>query len=74
MSRAVNLTMALDAVVKHCHDKSIDISVIEALPGGGVRLVCSSSYGAEQVRRKLRNHLIAGDPRREKFRPRTPLW
>jgi hypothetical protein len=74
MSRAVNLTMALDAVVKHCHDKSIDISVVEPLPDGGVRLVCSSSYGAELIRRTLRSHLIAGDPRRERFRPRSPLW
>lgn len=74
MSRAVNLKMALDAVIKHCHDQKIAISVVEALPDGGVRLVCSSSHGAEQVRSKLHGRLIAGNPRRERFRPRSPLW
>lgn len=74
MSRAVNLAMAEDAIVKHCNDKGIDISVLEALPGGGVRLVCSSGEGAEQVRTKLKRHVMAGDPRRAAYRPRTPLW
>jgi hypothetical protein len=74
MNRAVNLAMAVDAVVKHCKDKNINISAIESLPDGGVRLVCSSTYGAEQVRKKLRSHVMAGDPRRQEFRPRTPLW
>lgn len=74
MSRTVNLAMAEAAVAKHCHDKGISISVIETLPEGGVRLVCSSGEGAEKVRTKLRRHIIAGDPRRAAFRPRTPLW
>lgn len=74
MTRTVNLAMAEADIVKHCHDKGIGISVIEVLPQGGVRLVCSSVDGAEQVRTKLRRLVIAGEPRRGRFRPRTPLW
>jgi hypothetical protein len=74
MSRAINLAMAVDAVVKHCGDKSINISALETLPEGGVRLVCSSVYGAEQIRATLGRHIMGGQPRRVKFRPRSPLW
>ena len=74
MSRAVNLAMREEAIAKHCRDEDIGISVLEALPGGGVRLVCDSVYGAEQIRLKLKRHMIDGDPRRAQLRPRTPLW
>lgn len=74
MTRAFNLAMTEDEVVKHCQDKKIAISAIEALPGGGVRLVCSSTDGAQKIRTKLRRQLIQGNVRRELFRPRTPLW
>ena len=72
MSRVINLAMEADAVVKHCGKKSIDISVIEALPEGGVRLVCSSMDGAKLARVALRRHVMKGDPRREKFVGRRP--
>ena len=74
MTRAINLSMGEADIIKHCNDKGIGISALETLPQGGVRLVCSSVNGAEQVRSKLRRQVIAGDPLREKFRPRTPLW
>jgi hypothetical protein len=74
MSRAINLAMAEDAIIKHCDNKGIDISVLEALPDGGMRLVCSSADGAEQIRSKLKRHMMGDDARRAKFRPRTPLW
>jgi hypothetical protein len=74
MSRAINLSMSEDALLKHCYDQSIDISAMEALPGGGTRLVCASVYGAEQIRLKLKRHILGDDTRRAKFRPRTPLW
>jgi hypothetical protein len=66
--------MAKDAIVKHCFDNRIGISVLETLPGGGIRLVCDSAYGAEQIRFKLKRHVLAVDTRRAAFRPRTPLW
>lgn len=74
MSRVFNLSMTQDEVVKHCRDKKIGISVVEALPDGGVRLVCASTGGADLIRTKLKRRIIADGARRESFRPRTPLW
>jgi len=74
MSRAVNLSMSEADVVKHCADKSIAISVVEALPEGGTRLVCMNGEGADQIRTKLKRHIIEGDVRREQFVRRRPLW
>ena len=74
MSRAMNLSLNEAQVLHHCREKSIDVSAIEALPDGGTRLVCASSYGAAQIRAKLKGHLIEGEVRRERFRPRHPQW
>ncbi|MFL6741964.1 MAG: hypothetical protein ACJ8D6_05150 [Sphingomicrobium sp.] len=74
MSRAFNLAMTEADVVKHCAEKSIGISALEALPDGGVRLVCTSGYGAEQIRAKLKRHIIEGEVRRKRLRPARPLW
>lgn len=74
MSRAFNLSMSEAEVVKHCTSKSIAISVIEALPEGGTRLVTMNGEGAEQIRLKLRRHIIEGNVRREQFVRRRPLW
>lgn len=74
MSRAVNLAMTEAQVDHHCRDKNIGISSLEKLPDGGVRLVCMSSYGAAQIRLKLKAHIINGEVRRERFRPVRPLW
>jgi hypothetical protein len=54
--------------------EKVGVSAIEGLPGGGVRLVCSSSEGAELIRRKLKRYVIDGDPARERFRPKTGMW
>ncbi len=74
MSRALNLKMTEAEVVRHCRDKSIGISALEALPDGGMRLVCMSGFDAEQIRSKLKGKLIQGEVRRERFRPLRPLW
>ena len=55
MSRALNLSLTTAQVDKHCRDIGVAISVLEALPDGGARLVCMSNYGAAQIRTKLRN-------------------
>ena len=72
MSRALNLAMTKDEVVRHCRDKEIAISAIEALPDGGTRLVCMSNYGAEKIRSRLKARIIGDDVRRERFRPLHP--
>jgi len=74
MSRALNLSMTETEVIQHCSDKNIGISALENLPDGGVRLVCMSSFGAAQIRSKLKARLIADNVRRERFRPISPLW
>ena len=74
MSRVLNLAMTKEQIVRHCRDNGIAISALEALPDGGVRLVCMSGYGAAKVRSKLKRDIIEGDVRREPFRPVQPLW
>lgn len=74
MSRAILLSMAEGDVVAKCNAAKVGISAIEPLPAGGVRLVCSSSTGAEQIRKTLKKHLIDGDVTRERHRPARPLW
>jgi hypothetical protein len=74
MSRALNLSMTMPQVDRHCRENGVAISALEALPDGGARLVCMSNYGAAQIRLKLKSHIIEGDVRRERFRPVKPLW
>jgi hypothetical protein len=74
MSRVVHLTLDEGVVVVRCLSENVGISAIERLPSGGVRLVCMSSHGAAIIRRKLARYVIAGEVRRERHRPTTPLW
>ena len=74
MSRALNLSMTEDQIIRHCREKDVAISALDALPDGGVRLVCMSSYQAAQIRSKLKAQIIEGEVRRERFRPVHPLW
>lgn len=74
MSRTVNLSMERDAVEAHCRAKKIDVSALEALPDGGVRLVCSSGAGADKIRSTLKRKLIKGEVERTAIRPAKPLW
>ena len=74
MSRAININMSENAVLDRCRTEEIGVSAIEALPSGGVRLVCMSGDGAATLRRVLKSKLINGDVKRERFRPTRPLW
>ena len=74
MSRAVHLSMTETETRDHCTAKSIGVSVIEPLPDGGVRLVCSSSEGAELIRKRLKSKLIKDAVRRNAHgRARSPI-
>lgn len=73
-SRALNLSMTVAQVDRLCREHGVAISVLEALPDGGTRLVCMSNYGAAQIRSKLGGRIIEGQVRRERFRPTKPLW
>lgn len=68
------LSMTAAKAASKCEAENIGVSVIEELPGGGVRLVCDSIHGAERMRKQLKSHLLAEGTLRFKWRPRTPLW
>ena len=60
MSRVLLVNQNEEAVAKACARFDVEISVMETLDSGGVRLVCVSTEGAALMRRKLRAKLIAG--------------
>lgn len=75
MSRTLYLALDEGKVIACCLKEKIGVSAIERLPGGGVRLVCMSSGGAERIRTLLKSQLIENnDAPRERHRPITPLW
>jgi len=74
MSRAMLLSLDEGEVISQCLKAQVGVSAIEGLVGGGVRLVCRSTAGAEIIRETLKKHLIHSEAVRERHRPRTPLW
>ena len=74
MSRVLNLSMTERETLDYCHGRSVGVSAIEALPAGGVRLVCMSVEGADKARKALKAKLIKGDVTRARHRPTRPLW
>ena len=74
MSRDILLSLGEGQVIAHCLTAKVGVSAIEGLVGGGVRLVCRSSAGAEIIREMLKKDLIHGEAVRERRRPATPLW
>jgi len=74
MSRVLHLTLEEGEVVSRCLSANVGISAIESLPSGGTRLVCMSTDGAAELKRKLKSYLVAGGVTRSAFRPKSPLW
>ena len=75
MSRTLFLGLDEGTVVARCLKENVGISAIERLPGGGVRLVCNGSEGADRIRSVFKAKLMKPDGiAREPHRPRTPLW
>lgn len=67
MSRAMNLLLPEGEVKRLCLSQGVSISAIEPLKSGGMRLVCTSSSGADEMRLRLRGHLIEGEVIRHRF-------
>ncbi|MBC2667810.1 hypothetical protein ACFOON_01165 [Novosphingobium piscinae] len=67
MSRAMNIALPEQKVRDMCQRGGVTISAIETLPDGGTHLVCLTSEGAEEMRTKLGNHLIAHRVKRFAF-------
>lgn len=74
MTRTLHVSLAESTVIARCEAEKVGVSATEALPAGGTRLVCMSSDGAEQMRRKLKTHIIKGEVTRARHRPTRPLW
>lgn len=70
----MNLKMTVSEATARCESEKVGISAIEALPNGGVRLVCMSSDGADTIRAKCKSKLMSGEVTRERHRPEHPLW
>ena len=74
MNREIFVNLEEGDVIARCLKEKVGVSVIERIPSGGVRLVCSSSEGALRMRIKLKSRLIAGDVVRARHRPAQLLW
>lgn len=74
MSRAINLNLSEADAREQCSTRSIGVSAIEALPDGGVRLVCMSSEGAALLRRRLKSQIIPDTARRTANSTRRLPW
>ena len=70
----MNLSLAESTVREHCRENAVAVSALEVLPGGGVRLVCDSAYGAAKIRKKLKINLISGEVQRTRQRPPQLQW
>jgi hypothetical protein len=70
----MQLAMSKREVLDFCATQKVTVSALEELPGGGVRLVCSSSSGANQIRQKAKSKVMHVEEAREKHRPASPLW
>ena len=70
----MNLSLSEKKVREHCRTNAVEVSALEELPGGGVRLVCASGEGAALLRGLLKNKLIGDDAKRTRIRPDGPLW
>ncbi|MFM5918386.1 MAG: hypothetical protein ACKOOL_12760 [Novosphingobium sp.] len=66
-TRAVNVAAQLLDVQVLCASKSVPISAIEALPGGGTHVVLVTMEGADVVRRAYKGKLL------DRRTLRTPL-
>ena len=67
MSRAINFSMPQAGVVAMCTKAGVSISAIEELPSGGTHLVCTPGDGAEEMRTRLKAHIIQGRVKRYAF-------
>ncbi len=67
MSRAMNLALPQAEVESACASAKVAISAIEVLPSGGTHLVCLNITGADEMRHRLKKHLIAGRVKRYPF-------
>lgn len=74
MSRAMNVRLSLEEVTAKCNSAGVSISAIEHLPSGDTHLVCTTGEGAEEMRRRLKGHVIEGRQKRFPFAVPPSRW
>lgn len=74
MSRAMNLALGEAEIKAECLSRGVTISALEPLPGIGTHLVCTTSDGADEIRLRLKKHLIAGKVKRFPFYRVPSAW
>ncbi|MES2300939.1 MAG: hypothetical protein V4521_02515 [Pseudomonadota bacterium] len=67
MSRAMNISLPEAKVRAACEKAKVSVSVLETLPSGGTRLVCTREEGAEEMRVIFRTNMIEGNVKRYTF-------
>lgn len=63
----MNLALPEAEVKDMCRSHGVSISAIEPLASGGTRLICTTPAGAEEMRLRLRGHIIDGAVTRHRF-------
>lgn len=53
----MNVKLPIAEVMQKCQSRDVSISTIDSLPSGDTRLVCTTSDGAEEMRRVFAKHL-----------------
>jgi hypothetical protein len=69
----MQLAMSERQAHEFCAKEKVTISALESLPGGGVRLVCSSGSGAEIVRQKAKSKIMQVEEARKASPRHTAL-
>ncbi len=67
VSRAINVKLDEADVIAKCGRKSISISAIEVLPGGGTRVVLNNMDDATVMHKAFGRSVIKGAVRRTNF-------
>ena len=60
MSRAINVKLSVEDVIRKCENAGVSISTVETLPSGDTRLVCTTGDGAEEMRSLFGKHVTLG--------------
>lgn len=74
MSRAMNIKLTEAEVLAECKTRNVKVSAIEPLPGVGTHLVCVTIEGADEIRVRLKKHLITGAVKRFPFYRVPGAW
>ena len=69
----MNLSLSEKKVREYCRTNEVEVSALELLPGGGVRLVCASGEGAALLREVLKKKLMTGEVQRTRLRADRPM-